>query len=311
MRLLATSAVLGLIWFGVTNLAATLIACGLTRATDSRRLSAGSLLTLRLMPAAVSTFFVAALFLPAHLRHEPANSDESFGIALVSAAVLSLLLIGRGVVRAVRALRTDIAVAAVMRRRARPYGHAFEVPGFAGVSLAGILRPRIFIGSSALAALTPAELDAAIAHELAHRRSLDNFKRFLICCVPDVFGLLPIARRLEDRWEAETECQADARAVCGDTSRAVVLASALIKVARLPRPAAIHPAPLWSGFHAAALLETRVRRLVDGQTTVPRIGTWAWCAVALVASALPLAASTFNLTYAVHVVTEALVTYLP
>jgi hypothetical protein len=310
VRLLVSSAVLGLIWFGVTNIAATLIAYGLTRATVSRRLSAGSLLTLRLMPAALSTFFVAALFLPAHLRYEPAESDESFGIALASAAGLSLVLLGRGIVRAVRILRTDIALSAMMRRRAKPHGTAFEVHGYGGVSLAGILRPRIFIGSSALAALTPAELDVAISHEIAHRRSLDNVKRFLISCAPDVFGLLPIARRLEDRWEAETECQADALAVRGDTSRAVMLASALVKVARLPRPA-IHPAPLWSGFHAAALLETRVRRLVDGQTTVPRMRTGVWSAAAVVAGTLALVAWTFNLSYAVHVATEALVIYLP
>ena len=311
MRLVVSSALLGLIWFAVTNLAATVLACLLVRATATRRLSAGALFALRLMPATLSTLFVAMLFLPAHIRYEPAESDESLGLALAAVAAFGAGLLARSVWRAATILRTDLELSALMRRVARPFGNAFEVQGLAGVSLAGILRPRILIGSSALAVLTPAELDLAISHESAHRRSLDNVKRFVICCAPDLFGLLPIARRLENRWEAETECQADARAVGGDGSRAVVLASALVKVARLAGSATRQPSPSWSNFHVAALLEIRVRRLIDGHADAPRRGTSLWRAAVLAIAALPATAWALDLPYAVHVATETLVTYLP
>lgn len=320
MRLAASSILLGLVWFTAANLAGTALALAIMRATSARRLSAGALLALRLLPAALSVFFAAAVFLPAHLLYEPAQADESFGVVLATLAALGLVLAGRSILRAARILRTDLRLAAMTARIAEPNSVApgvagrdvvYEVNGLAGVSLAGILRPRILIGSAALAELTPAELDVAISHELAHRRSRDNFKRFLICCAPDFFGMLPAARQLEDRWEAETECQADALAVGGDDRRAVVLASALVKVARLARPATISPSPVWSGFHVAALLETRVRRLVDGQTSVRRTRASLRRAIAGAAVAVPAAAWILDLSYSVHQVTEALVTYLP
>jgi beta-lactamase regulating signal transducer with metallopeptidase domain len=312
VRLAASSVLLGLVWFAAINLVGTAIALASMRATSARRPSAGALLALRLLPAALSAFFVVAVFLPAHLLYEPAEADESFGIGLLLMATMGLMLIGRSILRAARVLRTDLRLAAITTRIAERTEIAiFEVTGLAGVSLAGILRPKILIGSAALAELTPAELDVAISHELAHRRSRDNFKRFLICCAPDVFGLLPAARRLEDRWDAETECQADADAVAGDDRRAVMLASALVKVARLTRPAAISPSPAWSGFHVAALLETRVKRLVGGETSVRRPGAALWPSIAIAAVAVPAAAWMLDLSYAVHQVTEALVTSLP
>jgi beta-lactamase regulating signal transducer with metallopeptidase domain len=137
-----------------------------------------------------------------------------------------------------------------------------DMPMLRGIALAGVFRPRVLVGASAREALTAAELDVAIAHELAHQRARDNLVRALMWCVPDFLGLMPAARRLETLWDAEAECLADARAVDGSEARAVCLASALVKVARLaPGPAHAY-APAWSTFHQAALLETRVRRLV-------------------------------------------------
>ncbi len=306
-----SSALLGLAWFAATNITGTAVAWTFERATSTRRLSAGVLLAMRLLPAALSAFFVAALFLPAHLQYEPAVTDESMGIALATLAALGFVLIGRSLLRAARILRTDLRLAAMTARVGRPRGVVLEVSGLPGVSLAGIFRPKILIGSAALAELTPAELDVAISHEMAHRRSLDNFKRFLIACAPDVFGMLAAARRLEDRWEAETECQADAHAVGGDDRRAIVLASALVKVARLARPPSIWPSPLWSGFHVATLLETRVRRLVGGETRVPRRRAALWRTIAAAAIAVPAAAWVLDVSYSVHLVTEALVAHLP
>ena len=201
MKLAFSSILLGFSWFAAVNLGATVIAWAIARAIGGFRCGAGVLLGVRLMPALVSSFFVAAMFLPAHWRFERADSDETFGVVLGALALLGLALVGRSLLRAYSLLRTDLQLdarlTALTRQLGTPRGIAFEVTGLAGVSLAGILRPKILVGSRALAALTPAELEVAISHEVAHQRSLDNLKRFLICCAPDVFGWLPAARRLE------------------------------------------------------------------------------------------------------------------
>jgi hypothetical protein len=311
MRLALSSVLLGLSWFAAVNIAGTLAAWLAAHAMARRRCSAGTLLVLRLLPAGLSAFFVGALFMPAHWRFEQPDVDERFGVALSALAGVAGLLLARAAVRAVWILRTDLRFAALTRRLSTPRGTAFEVTGLCGVSLAGILRPRILIGSSALAALTPAELDVAISHEIAHRRSLDNLKRFFISCAPDLFGWLPAARQLEARWEAETECQADASAVSGDNGRAVVLASALVKVARLARSSTLAPSPAWSAFHVPTLLETRVRRLVDGHLAVSRGDRALWLGGVAAAIALPAAVWLLDLSYTLHLVTEAMVTLLP
>jgi Zn-dependent protease with chaperone function len=265
------------------------------------------------MPALISGAFVVGLFLPAHLRFEPAAGEESFGFLLRLLAVRAAVLLTRSSWRALSAARTDYRLASEVRRAAVPLdAGALEVRGFPGVSLAGILRPTILIGSDTLAALTPAELDAAISHEQAHRRSADNFKQFLMFCSPDLFGWSARARQLEDRWRAEAECQADARAAGGDDRRALVLASALVKVARLTRRSSVVvPSPAWSAFHLAALLETRVRRLTAGRAPADTGDSPRWGGLVLAAIGVATAAWFSDGSYALHQVTEAMVTHLP
>ena len=289
MRLILSSVLLGLAWFTATNVAASAAAWLLGRSVIRRpgSSSAGLLLAVRLLPAVASTVFVGAVFLPAHWRFEPVESEESFGVVLAIIAVTGLLLILRALGRAVRAGVAGRRLAAVTRRAASLSdgvavgGSIRVVDGLPGVSLFGIWRPRILIGTEARGVLTPAELDLAISHEVAHRRSKDNLKRFLIRCAPDLFSWTRVARELEDRWQAAAECEADAHAVRGDSYRAVLLASALVKVARLGRAASasvVGPAAIASAFHVPTLLEMRVRRLVSGGAPPPA-GAGATCLV--------------------------------
>ena len=185
MRLLLSSVLLGLVWFTATNAAASAVAWLLGRVLIRRPSGAGLLLAVRLLPAAASTVFVGAVFLPTHWRLEPVESDESFGVVLSVIAAIGLSLAVRGLWRAIRAGFAGRRFAAVTRRAVSLPGDAVESPirvvdALPGVSLFGIWRPRILIGSDARRALTPAELDLAISHEVAHRRSQDNLKRFLI-----------------------------------------------------------------------------------------------------------------------------------
>jgi hypothetical protein len=133
-------------------------------------------------------------------------------------------------------------------------------------------------------------------------------------CSPDLLGWTAAARELERRWEAEAECEADTRAVMGQGSRAMALASALVKVARLQGSRAQSPSPRWSlssAFHVPTLLELRVRRLVSGAFVPARGGrARAWSAAA-VAIALSAVVWTTPVSHLLHLVTEAMVTHLP
>ena len=315
MRVLLSSVLLGLVWFAASNALASLAAWSMARYALRRQrpIGASRLLALRLLPAAISTLFTLFIFLPAHLRFEPVDSDESFGIVLSSIAALGLLLVIRAMRKAVRAVTAGRAFEAMVRRAGNvTVGGAVEVGGLYGVSLTGIWRPRILIGSEARAALTPAELDVAISHEVAHRRSLDNLKRFLMHAAPDLFGWTMAARQLEERWQAEAECEADARAVMGDGERAVLLASALVKVARLACVGTLRSAsPAWSAFHVPSLLEMRVRRLVSGAARPPASRrTYGWSGVAAVL-AVPVGLWLLEFSHTLHAVTEAMVARLP
>jgi len=316
MRLLLSSALLGLAWFAAINavasLAAWVIGRGLVRRPDA--LGAGTVLAVRLLPAAASSLFVLAVFLPAHWRLEPADSDESFGFLLGAIALAGLGLAIRGLWRAARSGLAGHRFAVLLRRAGRPAaGEVLELDGLPGVSLAGIWRPRIVVGPDARAVLTPGELDLAISHEEAHRRSRDNLKRFLMYASPDMFGWTAVAHELEDRWQAEAECEADADAVGDDARRAVLLASALVKVARLARGAAVHPvSPAWasSAFHVPTLLELRVRRLLAGSRAPAVARRLGWSSVTL---GLAVAAGVWlaGVPDTLHAVTEALVMRLP
>jgi hypothetical protein len=317
MSMLFSTIVLGLAWFAATNALASLAAWTLAATAgrgipaDGRR--AQRLLAIRLLPAAAATVVTLALFLPAHIRLEPRNTDEAFGVVPYALACLALALIARSawrlavVLRAGRRLRALTAgTAPIARGRGL---EAIEVAGLPGISLAGILRPRVLVGRDARAALTAAELDVALAHETAHQLARDNVKRLAMFCAPDLFASTAAAARIEAEWRAEAECLADASAVGGDRGRAATLASALVKVARLgPVRAPAAQCPAWSTFHEPALLETRVRRLLVCST--PAVRTSRRHAPVLVAAAVA-AAWMLDVPAVLHRSTELLVRLLP
>lgn len=268
-RVYLSTALLGLAWFVIVNATAALAALALARAVaDCPAVDTGRarrLLMLRFLPFGAAAVVTLAMFAPAHLWWEPAVADERFGVTLTALAAIGVLLAARSVWR-MGVLAVAAARLAALTRT--PTGDAaspqiVEVPLLGGIALVGVLRPRVLVGSSARAALTPAELAVAIAHERAHQQSRDNLTRVLMRITPDLFALTPTARRIERLWEAEAECLADARAVGGDPARARRLASALVKVARLRGHGAADAQLGWSMFHQPALLAARVRLLVE------------------------------------------------
>lgn len=311
----ATTVILSLAWFAAINLTISAVVLAAAQLFDERLTAKPSrarrLLAVRLAPAIVSLTVTALIFVPAHAWLEPARPDEEIGLVPLLLATVGLLLLLRTAYRSARAIRRTVRLATITPHREIRRGavRILEVPGLRGVALAGIVRPRILIGTGARRVLTSAELDLAVAHERAHQRAGDNLSRALIHCAPDFLGMVPPASRLERLWEAEAECLADAAAVNGNPVRATRLASALIKVARLASADRTWT-PGWSTFHHPALLETRVRLLVSTPSVPPAtpryLRTAATCGLAAVA-----AAWMFGVPQQLHWLTEALIAILP
>ena len=113
---------------------------------------------------------------------------------------------------------------------------------------------------SVVKALTDDELDASLAHERAHHQTRDNLKRLLVACSPDLLGFWPGGREIERRWREAVEFAADARAASGSEGRGLLLASALLKVARMTPATGVQAAG--SGFYDGAPIWERISRLL-------------------------------------------------
>ena len=306
--------VLGLGWFAVINAGASWLSWLLASTymlSAQRQNRLPRLVLLRLFPACASIVFVVAMFLPSHLVLEPVDANESLGLVWYLLAACGSLLLGRTAVKALSLWRAGRELLAATNHSALRFAGVDEVEGIPGVSLAGVFKPRIVIGPGVARELTAAELDVAIAHELAHRDACDNLTRASMLCAPDVFGWSRRAMHLEKMWHEGAESLADARAVGGDRGRALHLASALVKVARLGASASPVP-PLsaaWSTLNDPPLLERRVLCLVSDALPpvapgVSRVRIGLTVALGL-AGAAPAAAGS------IHRLTEQLVNLLP
>ena len=302
-------------WFLLMNVTLSagvaLVSAALTRQT--RALSPGFWLALRLLPAALSILFVAAVFLPSYWRYEPRDGVEGFDVTLTTLAALAISVIAAGTVRAVSAWRraarrTDawMQMALPMRLAESPvatFAINADVPVMA---LVGVLRPRLLITRPVLEVLTEEELRAGVAHEIGHQRAWDNLKRLLMQAAPDLLFATPAARALERRWASASEHVADRRA--GDSAARCALASALVKVARMTPPLSAIAEPI-SSLVDGGDIASRVTRLLDDAPWDRRGRATRWL---LLGAAV--AAVTVNYTpilHAVHGVTEILVNSLP
>jgi Zn-dependent protease with chaperone function len=268
-------------------------------ATHDPRRRKWQLLAWRLLPSLAAAAVVLGLVAPSYLLFEPRQS-EAPGATLLLLALGALAVVAYALRRGWASWR---ATATIVRNW---MAEAEQLPGRDGiavygirdsfpiVSLVGFVHPRVLVARQVLAALTPAELAAVVAHETGHWVSGDNITRLAFRFCPDLLSFFPASRRLEDEWVRASELAADAVAAPNEAS-AVELGSALVKVARLvaqARPSAC----LTSALHDGRDVSDRVRRLVAGKGSVhaprPRSRTRAWGALAAVliagAAALPV-----------------------
>jgi len=235
------------------------------------RAAARCLLILRLFPTVVSLMLVAGLCVPSYLWLEPQASAERIGWTCLAFAILGAAGCFGSIARVARALAAsarfnrewqqagsktlpaDKSLKAVIVEKEAPL-----------LALAGIFRPRLIVSEAVLCSLSAEELQLALQHENAHRISFDNLKRLFLLLVPSPMLFLRGHSSLERCWAKFSEWAADDEAVRGDSHRAVSLAGALLRVARLgtaPRLSFLHTS-LCAGDRD---LSERVDRLLQVQ----------------------------------------------
>ena len=281
------------------------------------------LFALRVLPGGVALGGVALLVL-AYLVNEPREAAESVSFKLAVLAALAaaglLLAVWRGLAvcwttrRLVRNwLRSAVPVElAGITIPALRFAHSFPV-----LAVVGLWRPRLFIAEQLLTTLTPAELQAALAHEMGHLSARDNLKRTALRACRDVLMLVPSGRALDAAWHEATEEAADEFAVAAQPQTALALAAALVKIARCA-PLGVRAAlPVQASFialaanEADALLARRVKRLLqlaESQPLQPQASSL-WLRLGLFGLLAGLAALLSNPLWlaAVHELNEAIV----
>jgi len=313
-------ATLALTWFCLANLTASLLVAVAARPLAR---SAGTRMPelwfgLRIFAAAIATAFVAAIFLPSYLRYEPRYINEGFDLLLTAVAAITVAAVVAAAARGVLAWRSAARRTRAWMQTARPIAlsgtsiPAYEIDVEAPVlALVGVLRPRLLVTRGLLAALTPEELAASLAHELEHSRAWDNLKRLAMRSTPDILVRSAAMRAIEEQWVIASEHGADRLACDHDPRARCALASALVKVAKLtPRtpPLAEPISTLVGGGDVAS----RVRRLLEdristGAASLPRAAGW----IALLALMAGLFIIYNPLLRGVHEATEILVRSLP
>ena len=233
--------------------------------------SADFLFGLRILPLTISTLVAIFLTLPSFWLMERRSFDED-GTTFVLAGIALLLLVA-GAARVLRAKsRTSQAVTDWLASS----GSAKSVPamsaarGAPALMLVGVCRPKVMVSDMAAAVLSDQELQVAVRHELAHKRSWDNLKKLLINATP-----FPGMGGVEAAWREAAELAADDAAV-NSRQDALDLASALIKLSR-PSQRWAEPA-LASGLVCdSSAITLRVRRLLQWRAAGSRIQpTWSW-----------------------------------
>jgi beta-lactamase regulating signal transducer with metallopeptidase domain len=198
------------------------------------------LFAVRMLPFTLTLFAVLAFCIPSYLWLEPQATGEKVGFVFVLTAVLGAAIWTVAIVRVVHAVRGT----ARYLHRCERHGQQIKMPGETTPALllkgrspvlavAGVVHPRLVISRRVMRGLTAEQIDAALRHERAHRASGDNLKRFLMLLAPDVLPFVRGFTALEQRWAKAIEWAADDQASAGDPTRALFLADALVKVARM------------------------------------------------------------------------------
>lgn len=198
------------------------------------------LFVLRMAPLLLTLIAVLAFCIPSYLWLEPEAAAEKVGALCVLMAVLGIALWAPALKRVIGAVRGTNRYLTECER----HGRKINVPGEESPALlvadktpvlavAGVFRPQLLISRRVMHGLSAEQREAALRHEHAHRMSGDNFKRFLLLLAPEPLPFVSTFGHLERSWSKFTEWAADDEATAGDPQRALSLASAMVRVAKM------------------------------------------------------------------------------
>ena len=239
---------------------------------------------------------------------ERAALDEDAGTFILAAC--SLLILGAGLFRAVRAQARTTGAVARWSLAASNVGATSMGDGAAAISasngapaliLVGIRRPRVMVSDMAATVLSENELQIAIRHELGHKRSWDNLKKVLISATP-----FPGMSSLESTWREAAELAADDAAVA-NRQDALDLAAALIKLSRSSKRWS-EPALASGLVSGSSSIGLRVERLLEWRRPRLRLqSTWPWALLVVSLMIVGIAGNYGTMLVLTHRLTEFLV----
>jgi peptidase M48-like protein len=210
--------------------------------TDELNRNYLALFVLRTLPVSAPAAIVLFAMLPSFMLFEPRQTTERAEWWLIALAICSLLALTFVSVRIIllllaswRTQRNWLRSASKLDISATIPVYALDSPG-ALVAVVGLFFPRMFIGKLVLEALTPEELQPAVAHECAHVRSLDNLKQIVLRAT----RFSRTFARMDHALCNAAEISADNCAIMAGASP-LDLGSAILKVARMKTGPALLP----------------------------------------------------------------------
>lgn len=237
--------------FCLTGLALTLAVWALSPAlirfakSLNPRRGAGLLFAVRIFPTIAGLAVVGLLCLPSYLWLEPQIGIERVGVFCLLVAICGFVLLAAGLSFGGFAFVQSIRFVCECRQNGRssPLNHGEDAAMVLCcdaplVALAGVLRPRLLISRAALQALSQDQVRLAVRHERSHQAAWDNFKRLLFVSMPVPFPFRSRFRAIERHWAKLSEWAADDEATGLRAGDSVLLAEALLRLARMaPYPA--------------------------------------------------------------------------
>ncbi len=155
----------------------------------------------------------------------------------------------------VTAVPREAALARVIGRLGFPLARVHMVGGLPNPAFTvGWVTPHIYVSQALAQSLPEPELEAVLAHEVAHVRRRDPLRLFLLRGLANTLFWLPAIRRLVEDLADEAEIAADDAVA---PALRLALASAMLRVARA-RGDVVEPA---IGFRQDHMMERRIRRL--------------------------------------------------